>query len=80
MAEYPSRPRGLPTSAITREGIDEFVTQLSARLVKSPTPPSTAVPFLSRQIDAIRNARRSALAGDQATAAERLAMLILHQS
>ena len=63
-APSPNRPPGLRTSATTREGVEELVRRLAQRLVPQPPPPSCAVPFTVRQVEALHEmARRIAPSG-----------------
>ncbi|MBC8873290.1 MAG: hypothetical protein H8E44_27965, partial [Planctomycetes bacterium] len=52
------RPAGLRTSAITGQGIAELVQALASKIAPNPPPPEAAIPFTSRQADAIENAFR----------------------
>jgi tRNA modification GTPase len=63
-APSPNRPTGLRTSATTREGVEELIRRLAERLVPLPPPPSCAVPFTVRQVEALHEmARRIAPSG-----------------
>jgi tRNA modification GTPase len=54
MVDVAARPPGLSTSATEGRGVPEVVAALSHRLVPTPPPPGTAIPFTARQVEAIR--------------------------
>jgi tRNA modification GTPase len=65
------RPAGLAVSALTHEGIDRLLQHVRERLVPDPPPPGAAVPFTTRQVRLLRQAR-FLLAADEAKAAQLL--------
>ncbi len=48
------RPAGVCISALTRQGIDDLVRTIAARLVPSIPPPGSAVPFTQEQVERLR--------------------------
>ncbi|MCE9605112.1 MAG: 50S ribosome-binding GTPase [Planctomycetia bacterium] len=48
-AETENRPAGLSLSAVTKQGLDELIALLTARLVPEALAPGMAVPFTERQ-------------------------------
>jgi tRNA modification GTPase len=62
-AESDSRPRGLETSAVTRQGIDELLRKIASRLVLDPPAPGSAIPFTDRQVRLLQEWRTSLLPG-----------------
>ncbi len=48
------RPAGVCVSALTRQGIDDLVRTIAARLVPSIPPPGSAVPFTQEQVERLR--------------------------
>ncbi|HID74508.1 MAG TPA: GTP-binding protein [Planctomycetaceae bacterium] len=67
-APGPPRPSGLAVSALTGQGVPSLLEAIAARLVPSPLPPGTAVPFTGEQIDALSRAGEAVRQGDLSAA------------
>lgn len=66
------RPVGLSVSASTGFGLDELQRQITQRLVPDVPAPGAAVPFTSRQIGLLQNAREALEAEDPVRASQLL--------
>ncbi|MBM4089436.1 MAG: GTP-binding protein [Planctomycetes bacterium] len=58
------RPRGVPTSALTGEGVPQLVTAIAQHLVPIPPAPMTGVPFRAQHQRALEFAASALAAGD----------------
>ncbi len=72
----PPRPKGLSTSALEGEGIDELIRAIADRLVPDPPAPGAAVPFTADQIDALEAAARAVARRDMRFARSALGRLL----
>lgn len=64
-ARLDDRPPGCATSAATGEGIARLVQTIARRLVPSPPPPGSAVPFTPRHCTALQDASTAWQRGDR---------------
>ncbi|MBW3597744.1 MAG: 50S ribosome-binding GTPase [Planctomycetes bacterium] len=70
------RPAGISTCALSGEGLPDLKSAIIRRIAPHAPPPGGAVPFTSRQIEALRDARRRLDEGDLSSAAAGLRSLL----
>ncbi|MEK6249044.1 MAG: 50S ribosome-binding GTPase [Planctomycetales bacterium] len=69
--------KGLWTSAVTREGVDSLIAEITNRCVgATPLEPRQAVPFTKVQVESLQRSRQILSNGDHSAAAELLASLL----
>jgi hypothetical protein len=69
------RPPGLPTSALTGEGLPQLVEAISRRIVPQPPPPESPLPFTLRHVLRLQAAHEAVARGELAAARSLLAEL-----